>query len=307
MPLELTAYDTGDVGRCFGIAEAPCLATVPVRRAVFSITRLKRQIESSVPVAVRLPKENAYFLMLYLNDVRHCDIRADGSVSQPRLYSRGAICLVDLKEGAAIMLHSSLDSLAFVIPYDLFDEMSDISPDLDVCGLHCRRGQADAVIGHMGTALLPLFEHAELASTGTLRHMAIALCAHLLHDYGHLPEVADTASLSSGMLSASQEQAAKDFVLENLQKNLSVSLIAAAAGVSTRHLSLGFREATGYTPHQWLMHMRIVRAKELLAQRSLSLQSIAHSCGFADPSHLSRAFVRETGMTPAIWRNYLLQ
>ncbi|MGI2030808.1 helix-turn-helix domain-containing protein [Rhizobium panacihumi] len=245
--------------------------------------------------------------MLYLSDVSHCDIRADGSLTKSRLYPRGSVCLVDLKDGASIMLLSRLDSLAFVIPYDLFDELGDLLSDLTACGLHCRRGEADAVIGHMGQALLPLFERSDLSSTTTLRHMAIALCTHLLHDYGHLPGMEEALRSPPTLLSATQENAAKEFVLENLQKNLSVSLIAAAAGVSTRHLSVGFREATGFTPHQWLMHVRIARAKELLAQRSLSLQMIAHRCGFSDQSHLSRAFVRETGLTPAAWRSYRLQ
>lgn len=305
--LETFTYGKGQVGRFFGIAGAPCLMTVPVKSACFSVTRLRRDVSGGVPAPVRLPAENAYFLMLYLNDVSHCDIRADGSLTKARLYPRGSVCLVDLREGAAIMLLSRLDSLAFVIPYDLFDELGDLLSDLTACGLHCRRGEADAVIGHMGQALLPLFERADLASTTTLRHMAIALCTHLLHDYGHLPGMAEVLKSPPTLLSAIQEKAAKDFVLENLQKNLSVSLIAAAAGVSTRQLSLGFREATGYTPHQWLMHVRIARAKELLVQGALSLQTIAHRCGFSDHSHLSRAFVRETGMTPGTWRNYRLQ
>ena len=304
---DLMTHAGDHIGRCFGVSCAPCLVTVPVKRAVFSVTRLSRQVSRGVPVPVRLPRSDAYFLMLYLDDVSHCDIRQDGSVTQASLYPRGSICLVDLKEGVSIMLRSRLDSLAFIIPYDLFDELGDISPDFGACGLRCRRGKTDAVIGHIGAALLPLFERGEFSSSATLRHMAIALCAHLLHDYGQVPQTAHGGGPSQTALSVEQEKAAKDFVLENLQKNLSVSLIAAAAGVSSRHLSLGFREATGMTPHQWLMHIRIAHAKEFLMQRSLSLQTIAHRCGFTDQSHFSRVFSRETGMTPAIWRTYLLQ
>ncbi|MGF9563008.1 AraC family transcriptional regulator [Neorhizobium sp. JUb45] len=305
--LETFAHEKGEVGRYFGIAGAPCLTTVPVKSASLTVTRLRREVSGSVPVPVRLPAENAYFLMLYLSDVSHCDIRLDGSLTKAKLYPRGSVCLVDLKEGASIMLLSRLDSLAFVIPYDLFDEMGDLLSDLTACGLHCRRGEVDAMIGYVGQALLPLFERPDLAAAATLRHMAIALCTHLLHDYGHLSGMEAACRKPPSLLSDAQLKAAKDFVLENLQKNLSISLIAAAAGVSPRHLSAGFREATGYTPHQWLMHVRIARAKDLLSQRSLSLQTIAHRCGFSDHSHLSRAFLRETGMSPGAWRGYRLQ
>lgn len=305
--LESLVYDNEQVGRSFGVAGAPCLTAVPVKSAGFSVTRLTKDVMGGVPVPARLPAENAYFLMLYLNDVSHCDIRADGSLTRMRLYPRGSICLVDLKDGVSIMLLSRLDSLAFVIPYELIDELGDLSSDLTACGLHCRRGEADAVIGHMGQALLPLFERADLASTATLRHMAIALCTHLLQDYGYLPGMAEALRPPPTLLSKVQVQAAKDFVLENLHENLSVTQIAKAAGVSARQLSVGFREATGYTPYQWLLQLRIDLAKELLTQRSLSLQTVAHRCGFTDQSHLSHAFTRQTGMTPGAWRNYRLQ
>ncbi|MGE7371195.1 helix-turn-helix domain-containing protein [Neorhizobium sp. NPDC001467] len=306
MSLETLAHDVDQVGRCFGLAYAPCLTTVPVKNAAFSVTRLRRDV-AQVPVAVRLPAQNAYFLMLYLDDVSHCDIRPDGSLTVPRLYPRGSICLVDLGQGASIMLQTSLDTLAFVIPHDLFDEMGELMVDLTASSLRCQRGVADTIVAHMGTALLPLLERKDMSSAATLRHMAIAMCTHLLHDYGYLPELDDVPVCQTRILSEGQQKAAKDYVLENLQKNLSVALIAAAAGVSARQLSLGFRQATGMTPYQWLMQMRIARSKELLAQRALPLQTIAHRCGFTDHSHFTRAFMRETGMTPAAWRNYRLQ
>lgn len=305
--LEAPAQDLGEVGRYFGLAGAPCLTTFPVKGAAFTVTWLKRSLSRDVPVAVRLPADDAYFVMLYLDDVRHCDIRADGSLTPARLYPKGSICLVDLKDGVSIMLQSHLNSLAFVVPYDLFDELGALMADLTACSLQCRRGIADAMIDHMGKALLPLFGRKDHVASATLRHMAIAMCTHLLHGYGCLPEAEAIAGSGPTILSRSQEAAAKDYALENLQKNLSVSLIAAAAGVSTRQLSLGFRQATGLTPYQWLLQIRISRAKDLLSQRSLSLQTIAHRCGFTDQSHLSRAFMRETGMTPGAWRNYRLQ
>lgn len=305
--LETLAHDRSPIGRWFGLASAPCLMTVPVKHAVFSAARLTRNVTRDVPVAVRLPAENAYFVMLYLDDVRHCDIRPDGSLTAPRLYPRGSICLVDLKDGASIMLQSSLDSLAFVVPYDLFDELGELMANLTSCSLQCRRANADAMIDHMGKALLPLFERTDPSSMAALRHMAIAMCAHLLRDYGCSPEMEPVVEGGPSILSESQQRMAEEYMLENLQQNLTVELIAGAAGVSTRQLSLGFRQGTGLTPYQWLKQMRIARAKDLLSLRSLSLQTIAHRCGFTDQSHFSRVFMRETGMAPGAWRGYRLQ
>lgn len=248
---------------------------------------------------VTLPAARAYFLMLYLADVHHSDVAANGQQTQLTHYRRGSICLVDLAGGASICLHSSLDALGFVLPQTLFEELSEILPDARPQQLRCRRGELDPVMRNLGEALLPLLGDAGPAVPAVLQHIAVAICAHLVHTYSGRSE---QEAGRGAMLSVWEEKAAKEFMADNLSRDIRVAAIAASTGLSTGHFSQGFKHATGVTPHQWLIHARVERAKELLAQRSISLVTIAKDCGFSDQSHFTKVFLRETGVTPAAWR-----
>jgi LacI family transcriptional regulator len=63
-----------------------------------------------------------------------------------------------------------------------------------------------------------------------------------------------------------------------------------------------YRKATGRTPHEDLLRIRIGRVQQLLAETDHSLERIAGLAGFNHPEYMSVAFKRETGMTPGQYR-----
>ena len=74
--------------------------------------------------------------------------------------------------------------------------------------------------------------------------------------------------------------------------------LAAVAGLSRFELVRCFRSGTGLTPHAYQVNLRIGRARELLAAGMAPAQ-VAAQCGFCDQPHLTRAFRRLVGVTPA--------
>ncbi len=172
------------VGAHFGLPYAPCLPARPVRDAGFSVTRLEWRLNGEANRLVSLPPDSAYFLMLYLKDAYHCDVAPDGTESETLRFRLGSVCLVDLAHGACIRLFSDLDSLAFQLPRELIREVSEFSAAPRATTLRCRRGEDDDVLRNLGAALLPLFERQGNSHTAVLQHIAIAICAHLLHAYG---------------------------------------------------------------------------------------------------------------------------
>lgn len=74
-------------------------------------------------------------------------------------------------------------------------------------------------------------------------------------------------------------------------------------GVSKCHLVRCFSAEMGISPGRYLTHTRIEAAKLLLTEREYSLEVIAGLCGFSSATYLCRVFKRETGMTPAAWRD----
>jgi AraC family transcriptional regulator len=57
--------------------------------------------------------------------------------------------------------------------------------------------------------------------------------------------------------------------------------------------------ATGIPLHRYVLHRRLERARSLLCQAGARAQTVAVLCGFADAPHLSKAYRKAYGITPA--------
>jgi AraC family transcriptional regulator len=90
-----------------------------------------------------------------------------------------------------------------------------------------------------------------------------------------------------------------------LSCDLSLQALADESGYSRVHFVRMFRAATGYSPHNYLLNLRLERAQELLKKPSISLIDIALDCGFSSHSHMSRLFRKSVGVTPSAYRRSL--
>jgi len=82
---------------------------------------------------------------------------------------------------------------------------------------------------------------------------------------------------------------------------VSLDELAALSGISRFQLLRGFARETGITPHAYLVQRRVRLARQLLADGQTPAQA-AIQAGFADQSHMTRAFVRQLGITPGRYR-----
>ncbi|MDH6540323.1 AraC family transcriptional activator FtrA [Streptomyces sp. SPB4] len=92
------------------------------------------------------------------------------------------------------------------------------------------------------------------------------------------------------------------WVLERLDRPLTVADMARKANTSTRHLGRQFRSATGQTPLQWLLTQRVRRAQELLEATGMSVESVALATGMGTATTLRRQFKRTVGVPPDAYR-----
>jgi AraC-like DNA-binding protein len=104
-----------------------------------------------------------------------------------------------------------------------------------------------------------------------------------------------------GALSGWQERRAKELMLRGMGSCVRISEIAEHCNLSRSHFSRAFKKVTGYSPQNWLVRMKIEKAKSLLIT-SIPITDVVYECGFADHSHFTRTFSRLEGMTPKAWR-----
>ncbi|HET9929993.1 MAG TPA: AraC family transcriptional regulator [Polyangiaceae bacterium] len=91
---------------------------------------------------------------------------------------------------------------------------------------------------------------------------------------------------------------AMEYLREQLTEPISLDDLARHAALDKFHLCRAFRAQVGMPPHAYLTHLRVQRAKELLAQ-GMRASELAPHVGLYDQSQLTRHFRRIVGMTPA--------
>ncbi|MDR3516196.1 MAG: AraC family transcriptional regulator [Azospirillaceae bacterium] len=95
---------------------------------------------------------------------------------------------------------------------------------------------------------------------------------------------------------------ARALLHDAMTDDIGADALADAAGAGDRfHLARAFRAAYGTAPHAYLVQIRLLAARQKLAQGE-NPAAVAASCGFADQSHLGRWFRRAYGITPAAYR-----
>jgi AraC-like DNA-binding protein len=81
----------------------------------------------------------------------------------------------------------------------------------------------------------------------------------------------------------------------------SLHVLAQRTGVTPFHVIRAFREATGLAPHQYLIQIRVERARQFLAEGTVPSLAAAMT-GFVDQSHLTYHFKKHLGITPGNYR-----
>lgn len=95
----------------------------------------------------------------------------------------------------------------------------------------------------------------------------------------------------------------KRYLRENCERPFRISELCSEIGYSKSYLCRIFREQTGSTIAAYGMALRIKRAKELIAEGRLNFSEISDRLTFDNPQYFSRAFKRNTGMTPTEFLN----
>jgi len=80
------------------------------------------------------------------------------------------------------------------------------------------------------------------------------------------------------------------------------SKLAAMGGMSVNAYARLFKEHTGYSPHKYLLRMRVEKACNLLHHSELSIEQVATACGFSDRYYFTRIFTRTMEISPGAYK-----
>jgi AraC-like DNA-binding protein len=141
--------------------------------------------------------------------------------------------------------------------------------------------------------LLRMLETEALPDALRCEELLVQACTLLVgrHGAGRLPTAPASADVSR----------AREMLADSLAEPPSLGQLAAASGLSKFQMLRRFKDVHGVTPFAWLLQQRTEVARGLIGQGA-ALTEAAVAAGFADQSHMTRAFVRHFGYTPGAWR-----
>jgi transcriptional regulator GlxA family with amidase domain len=96
--------------------------------------------------------------------------------------------------------------------------------------------------------------------------------------------------------------ATRAWALQSLDQPLTLTDLARHANNSVRTLTRRFRTETGLSPLQWLLHQRIIRARELLESTNLPMDLVAVRSGLGSSDSMRQHLTRRVGLTPTAYR-----
>lgn len=94
-----------------------------------------------------------------------------------------------------------------------------------------------------------------------------------------------------------------NFIQINFADNINLQQIADSAFISRRECLRCFRHIVGMSPIQYVIELRIQKAKQLLLETDLSISDIYIACGFQNQSYFTKIFKSRTGLSPMKFRN----
>jgi AraC family transcriptional regulator len=154
---------------------------------------------------------------------------------------------------------------------------------------------ASPQLAHLLQALVAEADHRSPSGLAFVE-MLTAAVAHQLTQYAGVER--PRAVRVRGGLSPRARRRALELIDASLDRSLTVDALAREVGLSRAHFARAFKEAMGQAPHQYLLSLRLRRARHLLEAPGAVLSDVALRSGFADQAHFSRFFKREFGVSP---------
>ena len=155
-------------------------------------------------------------------------------------------------------------------------------------------GIVDPVLARLLQALLAVIEDKVNYSQALAVEVIKAAVNALAVRHGH-----PAAELKmKGGIAPNQMKSLFAWLQEHIEDPLTVGLMAAQVGLSAAHFSREFKRSAGSTPWDYVVRIRLDRARDSLLDGG-SLSDVAAQLGFADQSHMARLFKLRFGLSPS--------
>jgi AraC family transcriptional regulator len=230
--------------------------------------------------------------------------RSGAGLHQEAIPRTGAIWLSPAGVGKEIAVTAPIpQTMHLYLPKALFDRLkNDFNLPIEPArAIRYLAGIQDEVIQHLGRSILSELTNESAAGRMYVEAASMTLGARLLQKYCDSGADVTTESSAHG-LDHIRLRRVLDYIAANIKDDITLATLAEVAGYSQFHFARKFTSAIGMPPHRYMRRLRMDNAMAQLAAGKLPLAQIALNAQFSSQASFTRAFHRETRMTPKEYR-----
>ncbi|HSQ41491.1 MAG TPA: AraC family transcriptional regulator [Fibrobacteraceae bacterium] len=176
-----------------------------------------------------------------------------------------------------------------------------LEPMLDLHHVFVNKVAADPFPARCIYQILDEFNRKETGWELSVRSCVLALMAHLMRH--HVDQVLSDEASGKQQMRWRCMGSVLEYVEEHFAEELPLSRLAEIACLSPAHFCRNFKKLTGFTTRDYLMNLRVRKAKEQLRETDRPVAEIGGSVGFPDSNYFSRVFRKSVGCSPKEFRN----
>ncbi len=131
----------------------------------------------------------------------------------------------------------------------------------------------------------------------TDKEMISFLHRDLIYDYASkMKDLRSTPGISQAI------KRTIDYIVDNIQKRITLDKISRAVGINRTYLCELFKKETGVSIQRYITKLKIEAAVNMLAYEDFSVLEISDYFSFSSSSHFCSVFKKETGLSPNAYR-----
>ncbi len=98
-----------------------------------------------------------------------------------------------------------------------------------------------------------------------------------------------------------------ELIHERIGEPLAITELCRQAKLSRQRFYAVFKEATGFSPKEYVSRAKIQKAKQLLISKVLTVANVSDQLGYCNPYHFSRQFKKLAGVSPSVYRQQVFE
>lgn len=266
------------------------------------VSRVKRDTPNH-GFATPAQPDAVFSVLVQLRSQERRELYLDDKLVHQGSFQERTVSVVNHWQRPKANLLSAFDTIIFTVPQSELNEVAKDQGVRPVETLSCEHeGRIDETVWGLAQSLIPALERPDEVGLMYAERVLLASTVYFAHAFGGMKQGVH----KSHNLSPNQVHRAMELMRDQIEADLSLSLLSSELDLTPRQFIQAFRRTTGETPDSWMRHQRVEQAKTLMRLTTTSMSCIATRCGFRNERQFTRVFTAMVGVTPNVWRKHVL-